>query len=82
MLLGTLQIRHKIEELYQVAKEKFEEKKLTLIIDTRESDPLFVNDDIPFIRKKLNRIAGKKLIETFGGKIRFFGLAGQHSLQL
>jgi len=32
--------------------------------------------DIPFVRKKLNKIAGKKLIETFGGKIRFFGVGG------
>jgi len=31
---------------------------------------------IPWLRKKLNRIAGKKLIETFGGKIRFFGIGG------
>ena len=31
---------------------------------------------IPFVRKKLNKIAGKKLIETFGGKIRFFGIGG------
>jgi len=31
---------------------------------------------VPFIRKKLNKIAGKKLIETFGGNIRFFGIGG------
>jgi long-chain acyl-CoA synthetase len=31
---------------------------------------------IPFFRKKLNKIAGKKLIESFGGKIRFFGIGG------
>jgi len=31
---------------------------------------------IPFFRKKLNTIAGKKLIETFGGNIRFFGIGG------
>jgi len=31
---------------------------------------------IPFFRKKLNLIAGKKLIETFGGRIRFFGIGG------
>ncbi|WP_415407117.1 AMP-binding protein [Sulfurovum sp. CS9] len=31
---------------------------------------------IPFVRKKLNKIAGKKLIKTFGGKIRFFGVGG------
>ena len=31
---------------------------------------------IPFIRKILNKIAGKKLVETFGGKLRFFGIGG------
>jgi len=31
---------------------------------------------VPFARKKLNKIAGKKLIETFGGKLRFFGIGG------
>ncbi len=31
---------------------------------------------IPFVRKKLHRIAGKKLIETFGGNLRFFGVGG------
>jgi long-chain acyl-CoA synthetase len=31
---------------------------------------------IPFIRKKLNVVAGKKLMETFGGKLRFFGIGG------
>jgi len=31
---------------------------------------------IPFFRKKLNAIAGKKLIETFGGRLRFFGIGG------
>jgi long-chain acyl-CoA synthetase len=32
--------------------------------------------NIPFTRKKLNQIAGKKLIETFGGRLRFFGIGG------
>jgi len=31
---------------------------------------------IPFFRKKLNAVAGKKLIETFGGRVRFFGIGG------
>ena len=31
---------------------------------------------IEFFRKKLNKIAGKKLIETFGGRLRFFGIGG------
>lgn len=31
---------------------------------------------IPFIKKQLNKIAGKKLLKTFGGRLRFFGLGG------
>lgn len=31
---------------------------------------------IAFIRKILHRIAGKKLMDTFGGRIHFFGLGG------
>ena len=31
---------------------------------------------IPFIRKILNKVAGKKLYETFGGHLRFFGVGG------
>ena len=31
---------------------------------------------IPFIRKKLNAVAGKKLLATFGGNLKFFGIGG------
>jgi|WetSurSiteA1Bulk_404760.scaffolds.fasta_scaffold07460_3 long-chain acyl-CoA synthetase len=31
---------------------------------------------IPFIRKKLNAVAGKKLYKTFGGHLKFFGIGG------
>jgi long-chain acyl-CoA synthetase len=31
---------------------------------------------IPFVRKKLNVVAGKKLLKTFGGEIKFFGIGG------
>ncbi len=31
---------------------------------------------VPAIRKKLHRIAGKKLFETFGGELQFFGIGG------
>lgn len=31
---------------------------------------------VPLIRRKLNRIAGKKLLQTFGGELRFFGVGG------
>ena len=32
--------------------------------------------NVHFIRKQLNRIAGKKLMKTFGGEIKFFGIGG------
>lgn len=31
---------------------------------------------IPLLRKLINKTAGKKLIDTFGGEIRFFGIGG------
>ena len=31
---------------------------------------------IAFFRKQLNKIAGRKLLETFGGRLRFFGIGG------
>lgn len=31
---------------------------------------------IPFLRKKLNQAAGKKLMKTFGGELKFFGIGG------
>lgn len=31
---------------------------------------------IPLIRKKLNEAAGKKLMKTFGGKLKFYGIGG------
>ncbi len=31
---------------------------------------------IPFFRKKLNEAAGKKLIKTFGGNLKFYGIGG------
>jgi long-chain acyl-CoA synthetase len=31
---------------------------------------------IPFLRKKLNGAAGKKLMKTFGGNLKFYGIGG------
>lgn len=31
---------------------------------------------VPFVRKFLHRVAGKKLLETFGGALRIFGIGG------
>lgn len=45
--------------------------------------PKFTNSKImailyklSFIRKALNKLAGKKLLETFGGELEFFGIGG------
>jgi long-chain acyl-CoA synthetase len=32
--------------------------------------------NLPFFRKKLNMAAGKKLIKTFGGNLKFYGIGG------
>jgi long-chain acyl-CoA synthetase len=31
---------------------------------------------MPFLRKKLNAAAGKKLLKTFGGELKFYGIGG------
>ena len=31
---------------------------------------------VPFFRKLLHKVAGKKLYETFGGRLKFFGIGG------
>jgi long-chain acyl-CoA synthetase len=31
---------------------------------------------IPFVRKRINKSAGRKLIQTFGGELKFFGIGG------
>jgi long-chain acyl-CoA synthetase len=31
---------------------------------------------VPFLRKALHKVAGRKLMKTFGGKIHFFGIGG------
>jgi len=31
---------------------------------------------IPFVRKKLNAVAGRKLMDTFGGELKFYGIGG------
>jgi len=36
----------------------------------------YLYNNVGFIRKKLNKIAGKKLVESFGGEIKFFGIGG------
>lgn len=56
-----------IEKIYK-SKVQASFNKTTLI--------KFLYNNIPFIRKKLHIIAGKKLKNSFGGNIRFFGIGG------
>ncbi len=56
-----------IEKIYKNnIQPKFQEKKAVR----------FAYNTLPFARKKLNKIAGKKLLETFGGRLKFFGIGG------
>jgi long-chain acyl-CoA synthetase len=42
----------------------------------RENHVLKFLYKLPFLRKKLNEAAGKKLMKTFGGELKFFGIGG------
>lgn len=36
----------------------------------------YLYENVSFVRRKLHKIAGKKLMESFGGEIKFFGIGG------
>tara|TARA_R110001583_G_scaffold67490_2_gene192855 strand:- start:8273 stop:9964 length:1692 start_codon:yes stop_codon:yes gene_type:complete len=36
----------------------------------------YLYNNVAFVRKNLNKVAGKKLKESFGGEMRFFGIGG------
>jgi long-chain acyl-CoA synthetase len=55
-----------IEKIYRnKIKPAFTEKRIVRMLYS-----------IPPVRKVLNRAAGKKLLETFGGELRFYGIGG------
>ena len=56
-----------------VIEKIYKSKVLPTFQKTEKMKKLYAN---PFFRRILNRIAGKKLIKTFGGKLNFFGLGG------
>jgi len=56
-----------IEKIYKTkVQAKFNKNKLVK----------YLYENAPFVRKKLHKIAGKKLKESFGGQMRFFGIGG------
>jgi len=55
MIIEHLSLRNQIEPLLKAEVQKWQEKKLTLIVDTRESDPLFASTkNLSIVRKKLD----------------------------
>ena len=36
----------------------------------------YLYNNVGFVRKKLNKIAGQKLMQSFGGEMKFFGIGG------
>ncbi|MCX6149712.1 MAG: AMP-binding protein [Ignavibacteriales bacterium] len=47
-----------------------------VIAEIRKKRLLRMAYKFPAVRKRINKIAGKKLKETFGGQVRFFGIGG------
>jgi len=56
-----------------IIEKIYKNKVLTKINSSLVTKNLY---KVPFFRKKLNKIAAKKLHQTFGGRLRFFGLGG------
>ncbi len=54
--------------------EKIYRKKILSTINEKFATKALYK--VPFFRKKLNKVAGKKLMKTFGGEIKFFGIGG------
>ena len=57
-----------------VIEKIYKNKVLTEINKNKITKYLYEN--VSFARKQLNKIAGKKLMESFGGKMKFFGIGG------
>jgi long-chain acyl-CoA synthetase len=56
-----------------IIEKIFRSKILPAFTDKKIVSALY---GIPLFRKLLHRIAGKKLMQTFGGQVRFFGVGG------
>lgn len=57
-----------------VIEKIYKNKVLTEIHKSKVTKYLYEN--VSFARKQLNKIAGKKLMESFGGEMKFFGIGG------
>ena len=74
LMPALLNIRPTLMLSVPVIMEKIYKKK---IVPTFTSKPIVAKlYAIPFCRKLMHRIAGKSLMRTFGGRIKFFGIGG------
>lgn len=56
-----------------IIEKIYKNKVLAKMNDSKITKNLY---KVPYFRKKLNKVAGKKLLESFGGRLRFFGIGG------
>ena len=50
--------------------------RLKILPKFQGSFPMRLLYSVPFFRKKLHKVAGNKLMQSFGGNVRFFGIGG------
>jgi len=74
LLPALLEVRPTVMLSVPMIMEKIYRNKILPAFQDKWSMRMLYN--IPLVRKKLNRIAGKKLIKTFGSEIKFFGIGG------
>jgi long-chain acyl-CoA synthetase len=74
LLAALQQVRPTIILIVPLIIEKIYKSKILPEINSKLITRILYK--IPVTRKLLNKVAGKKLFETFGGKLKFFGVGG------
>jgi long-chain acyl-CoA synthetase len=75
ILKAMLQVKPTCMLSVPLVIEKIYKSKVQANFNKNSIIKYFYNN-VAFVRKKLNMLAGKKLKESFGGEMRFFGIGG------